>query len=84
MGFGDTVIIEVIKTAFSLALLGVTWFVGQRVIYYWDVKRKAREADLAIATQFQQLFGEFKEVWRVWKAFKEHESTCPSVAPDGS
>jgi hypothetical protein len=41
--------------------------IGHRIVAWWEQRKKLREMDLALATQFQQLFGEFKEIWRLWK-----------------
>jgi hypothetical protein len=73
--------IELIKNAFTpLLILGMTWFVGQRILAYWEIKKKRKELDIATTTQFHQLYGEYKEVWRLWKVFKtklNEEFTAP-------
>jgi hypothetical protein len=61
--------IEVFKTGLSLLPLLLGWVLGQRIIAYWDMKKKRRELDIAIAAQFHRLYGEFKEVSRLWRAF---------------
>jgi hypothetical protein len=56
----DQVQFEVFKTGLSVLsvlfslLLG--WFIGQPIIAYWDMKKKRRELDIAIATQFHKLY----------------------------
>ncbi len=70
MQFSDNVWLEVIKTGLSLLLLAIGWFIGQRIVAYWDIKKKRQELDIATATQFHKLYGEFKEVSRLWRAFK--------------
>ena len=70
MQFSDNVWLEVIKTGLSLLLLAIGWFMGQRIVAYWDIKKKRQELDIATATQFHKLYGEFKEVSRLWRAFK--------------
>lgn len=70
MQFSENVWLEVIKTGLSLLLLAIGWFIGQRIVAYWDIKKKRQELDIATATQFHKLYGEFKEVSRLWRAFK--------------
>jgi hypothetical protein len=40
---------------------------GQKIIARWDVIKKQRELDIAVARDFQKLSGEFKEVSRLWR-----------------
>ena len=40
MQFSDNVWLEVIKTGLSLLLLAIGWFIGQRIVAYWDIKKK--------------------------------------------
>ena len=74
--------LELLKSILALVILYITWAVGQRFITHWELKRKARELDLSIATQFQQLFGEFKEIWRLWKALKSSPPLQGFVFPE--
>ena len=69
MQFWDSVQLEMIKTGLTCLTLGLGWFVGQRIIAYWDMRKKRQELDIASATQFHQLYGEFKEVSRLWRVF---------------
>ena len=48
-------------------VLAATWFLGQRILNSWDLRKKRQELDIAAATQFQQLYGEAKEVARLWR-----------------
>lgn len=70
MGLRDQAFIELIKTGFALVILVVTWLLGQRILAYWEIRKKRKELDIVTATQFQQLYGEYKEVWRLWKVFR--------------
>jgi hypothetical protein len=75
--------IEVIKFVFSIGLLCLTWFVGQRVLSDWDLRKKRREADILSTQRFQELIGEWKAVWRLWKVYKnseEHKIEPPNTA----
>jgi hypothetical protein len=69
MSFWESVLLEGIKTLFAASLLLLTWFLGQRIITYWDLRKKRQEIDLQISTQFQELYGEFKEVTKLWRVF---------------
>jgi hypothetical protein len=73
MPFGDSVLLELIKSGFALVLLAITWGFGQSIIAIWDVRKKQRELDIATTAQFQQLYGEFKEIGRLWKIYKRRE-----------
>lgn len=67
MSFQQSVFLELIKTGLAVLVLGISWFVGQQILAYWEIKKKRRELDIATVTEFQQLYGEYKEVWRLWK-----------------
>jgi hypothetical protein len=67
----DSVLIEVIKAGFNLALLATGWLVGQKIIANWDLRKKQRELDVSSSVQFQQLYGELKEVGRLWRESKK-------------
>lgn len=61
--------LEVFKAVLSLGLLALGWFLGQRVVAYWDVKKKRSELDMAAAQRFFELYGEFKAINRLWNTF---------------
>lgn len=71
MQFGDYIWLEVIKTAFAFVLLSITWFLGQRILAYWELRKKRREFDIATTNQFYQLYGEFRAVQRLWRVLVE-------------
>jgi hypothetical protein len=81
MTTGQTLIIESIKALFAVGLLCLTWFFGQKILTMWDLRKKRREADLQAIQRFQELFGEWKAVWRSWKVYKSSEKYKISV-PD--
>jgi hypothetical protein len=60
---------EAVKFVFSLLVLFSTWMVGYSLLSKWERQKNARESDLTLNRQFQQLFGEFKEIWRLWKVY---------------
>ncbi|NVN93078.1 MAG: hypothetical protein HXX11_21125 [Desulfuromonadales bacterium] len=69
MSYAESVQLEMIKTGLVCCTLVFGWVIGQRIITYWDIKKKRQELDIAAATQFHKLYGEFKEVSRLWRAF---------------
>lgn len=77
--FIDGIREESIKALFACLTLGFGWFAGQRIIAYWDTKKKRHELDIAAATKFHQLYGEFKEVSRLWRAYRYNAPNAPKV-----
>ena len=76
----DQIILELIKSGFALILLLITWLAGQRIIAFWDIRKKRQEFDITTATQFHQLYGEFKEISKLWKLYlnaDKHSLTFP-------
>jgi hypothetical protein len=70
-----SVILEAIKALFGLGLLAAGWFVGQKIIANWDLRKKQQELDISTAVQFQQLYGELKEVGRLWRESQKPEAS---------
>jgi hypothetical protein len=70
---------ELIKaaiTAFNgILLLALTWFVGQRLAYQWNVRQKRRELQLASLQQFYLAYGEFFAVWKLWNRLERKAPT---------
>jgi hypothetical protein len=73
--FGSKVLLEAIKTVFSLILLVIGWLGGQSIIEYWDYRKKRNEIDIASAQRFFELYGEFKAIIRLWRVM--HYNTHP-------
>ena len=69
MGFWDSVKLELIKTLLIFLTLGFSYIIGQKIINYWDIKKKRQELAMETASLFHKLYGEFKEVSRLWRAF---------------
>lgn len=65
--FADKVSLEVIKTALSMTILVFTWLLGQKILIFWDRKKKQKEVDSDLANEFQALYAEFKTITRLWK-----------------
>jgi len=76
MPFEQQLIVEGIRAAVAVLALLLTWRFGQPIIARWDMRKKRRELDLALSNDFQRLFGEYKEIWRLWKA--HYEATKPT------
>jgi hypothetical protein len=64
----QNVILEIIKTALSGVTMIFGWIAGQRIVAYWDMKKKRQDVDLALAAQFQRLYGDFKQISRLWRS----------------
>jgi hypothetical protein len=66
---------EAIKALFSLGsaavVLLLTWVVGQRLTYSWNVKQKRREFQLAASQQFYSAYGEFFATWKLWNRLSQ-------------
>jgi membrane protein YqaA with SNARE-associated domain len=56
-----TDLVSALIVALFTALVGslLAWVVGTQVSYRWDDRKRRREADLAAATTFYQLYGTF-------------------------
>jgi hypothetical protein len=70
----DTVKTELIKASLSLLtaliVLGLGWIVGQRLTIKWNLVQKWRETEIANIQQFYAIYGEFKDVSKVWRIVK--------------
>lgn len=63
--------LEWIKALLPAFLLLMTWIIGTRVLHSWDIKKKRKETDISIASEFYKLYGEFTSVWRLWKVYRD-------------
>jgi len=68
--FPDQVLLEVIKTVFAFLTLVFAGIIGQRIIASWDIRKKRQQLDIEAAREFHKLYGEFKELSRLWRAYK--------------
>lgn len=55
--------------------LGGGWLVTTRVTDRWDKVKKRREMDLAAASEFQRLYGEFFAAWKSWNSAQGYLAT---------
>lgn len=67
MTFDDSLTLELIKSAVAIIILLATWAIGQRILVSWDLKKKRQESDLAAAVEFNAIYGEFKDVSKLWR-----------------
>lgn len=74
--------VQLAQLVMPFLVLAATWLVGQRVISAWDLRKKRRELDIAAAMQFQHLYGEAKEVARLWRAATKPLATPLAPPPD--
>jgi hypothetical protein len=77
--FSSKLLLEAIKTLFSLVLLVVTWYGGQSIITYWDYRKKRNEIEISSAQRFFELYGEFKAIMRLWKVFCVNTGRAPAA-----
>jgi hypothetical protein len=61
------ILVQGLRLGSTLLLLLFSWLIGQRIIAYWEIRRRIRESDLESEKTFQRLHGEFKALWRIWK-----------------
>jgi hypothetical protein len=47
-----------------------TVIIGQAIVASWQMRNKRRELEIASALVLQQMYGEFKDIWRAWKIVK--------------
>jgi hypothetical protein len=78
------VLSEFIKFLFGAGLLSFTWIIGQRVIAYWDTRKKRQEFDISTSAQFQQIYGEAKQINRLWRIYvkKRDQNGSESLVKD--
>jgi hypothetical protein len=57
---------EIPKLISALVLLGLVWFVGNRISLKWNLRQKQKENELAAARDFHALYGEFFAIWKIW------------------
>lgn len=65
----DATVKEIPKLISSLVLLGLAWFVGQRLTVAWNLRQKRKEYDLTTARDFHALYGEFFAIWKLWNYY---------------
>ena len=67
----DNYAIELFKTGLTLIVgaLGflATWGVGDRLTSEWNLRQKRKELNLEAVRAFHSLYGEFKEVVKIWR-----------------
>jgi hypothetical protein len=75
----DTWALEIFKAV--LVVLG-TVLIGQRMVAQWQMRNKRKELEIASAAVFQQMYGEFKDIWRVWKIVRNPSQYAMSPPAD--
>jgi len=67
--------IEFVKFGFGLLLslmtLAFGWLIGQRLTVNWNLRQKRRELDFLAVSQFHSIYGEQKEISRIWRLVKK-------------
>ena len=59
----------------ALITLGLAWLIGNRLSVRWNLVQKSRETDIANVQEFYSLYGEFKEVSKIWRVFKRNKDS---------
>lgn len=71
--------LELLKAGLNLLValltLGLAWFIGNRLSVKWNLIQKRRETDIANVQQFYSLYGEFKEVSKIWRVIKRNKDS---------
>jgi hypothetical protein len=72
--------IELFRSGLSLIVaflsLGATWLVGQKLTFYWHLRQKKSELNLATLQEFYAVYGEFKALVKVWRLVKNKKHTA--------
>jgi hypothetical protein len=80
--------LEVFKTVLTLLVaaisLSATWGIGQRLTNAWNLRQKRSELNLAAVQAFHSLYGEFKEVTKIWRLAKRSLRKPVSIPSDES
>src|SRR4029077_8975699 len=63
---------SVLSLIVAALTLSATWFIGQRLTAYWNLRQKRNELNLASVQSFHALYGEFKEVVKIWRLVKRN------------
>jgi hypothetical protein len=72
---------ELVQLLTPFLVLAATWLIGQRILTGWDLRKKRQELDIAVASQFQQLYGEAKEVGRLWREVtRQHDQHSQPIS----
>ncbi|HET8922543.1 MAG TPA: hypothetical protein VFN26_06055 [Candidatus Acidoferrum sp.] len=78
--------VELLKAGLNLLIALVTislgWLIGQRLTVRWNLIQKRRETDITNIQQFYSLYGEFKEVSKVWRLIKQNSDSDLMVPAD--
>ena len=78
--------LELFKSILGLIVaaltLSATWFIGQRLTAYWNLRQKRHELNLASLQAFHALYGEFKEVVKIWRLAKRPLKSPVAVPQD--
>ncbi len=76
--------LEILKFILTLVSSGVvlllTYGVGQSLSAKWSIRQKRRELQLSAANTFDQLYGEFFKIWKLWKNFKKERIESKGVS----
>src|SRR5215471_9599605 len=83
MSEGLKITLKVLEIVSPFLILLLTWYVGSRILDKYEIRKKKKEIDILIASEFYKLYGEFNSVWRVWKVHYDnykHKSSLSGEA----
>jgi hypothetical protein len=75
-----TITIELLKIISPLVALLLTWFVGTKILHNWEIRKKKKESDISITSEFYKLYGDFTSVWRLWKVHHDNYANKASLS----
>src|SRR5438552_2875628 len=67
MTFQQSVWIEFLRTGTEIFVLLITWGIGQKILVSWDARKKRQELDIMASGDFNKVYGNFKEVSKLWR-----------------
>lgn len=78
--------LELLKAGLTLAITLITlvcgWFIGLKLTVEWNLRQKRRELILANVQQLHAIYGEFKEISKVWRIVKLNKDGTLIIPPD--
>ncbi len=70
----DDLTLELVKTIVPIFVtLGVGWVIGDRIAVHWAIRQKRKELQLTVASDFEEIYGKFYSIWKMWNYFLAHQ-----------
>jgi hypothetical protein len=78
--------IELFKSGLSLLVaflsLAATLLIGRQLTVYWNLREKKNELNLSMVHAFHAIYGEFKELVKIWRLVKKSPDVPVKVPPE--